>query len=555
MASLSQRLRDGSLIFFLLPGVYFLLYAFHGFADTDQGFVPGLAWRVANGQVPYLDFCYVRPPLTPYLHALELLVWPQQLEILGSRLDFYLMLWASVYWGMRTLERLQGRLGGWPLGNSMWWLAGLAFVFGVHNYPAMPWHTVDGIFFASLGVWLVMHPRAAWRVVLGLGMLALAGLAKQPFALMFPLGVVALFILHPSKSALKIAAAAGAILLVLGACATLFLLPRGFLAAMLAQSAGASSPAELLHVGVIDYLWPGGALFVAGAAFLLGGNRWLTSSSLRSALPWIMLAGLAIYPLMMGFWALHKSLYVPPRFGVYHALWFCAVLQALFVWRSGDRKAAATLGLLAAISWVCSLSWGNPVPALFVLPGLHALLAFLFPKASPQDSLRRMRAAVAMLLVAAVGFFVLQLLPYRDGPRLQLVAGAGDIFPQLSFIRTSPENIAKLQEYKTLRAQYPQAAVLPAMPAADYLSGLLPTLPIDWEHDAEVGPKQYAIVLQDMNAPGMVVLVETARLAEAHSPNLLYRSSLLADVLEYWRPGAKGAYFQVYFAPMQASAP
>lgn len=70
MDGLRLRIRDGSLLFLLLPLIYFLLFGFDGFADTDQGFVPGLAWRVKLGQWPYRDFVYVRPPLTPVLHAL-----------------------------------------------------------------------------------------------------------------------------------------------------------------------------------------------------------------------------------------------------------------------------------------------------------------------------------------------------------------------------------------------------------------------------------------------------------------------------------------------------
>ena len=40
---------------------------FLGIEFSDTGFVQGLGYRVFLGQQPYVDFDYVRPPLTPWL--------------------------------------------------------------------------------------------------------------------------------------------------------------------------------------------------------------------------------------------------------------------------------------------------------------------------------------------------------------------------------------------------------------------------------------------------------------------------------------------------------
>jgi hypothetical protein len=542
MHRLTHWLRDGSLLFFLLPAVYFLLYGFHGFADTDQGFVPGLAWRVLNGQVPYLDFCYVRPPLTPYLHAVELALWPKTLEMIGMRLDFYLMLWASVYWGVRTLRGM-ATSATFPVGYG--WLACLAYVFGAHNFPAMPWHTMDGIFFGSLGVYLLSHPRARWRLLVGLLALAVAGLAKQPFALLLPLGMGLLFVLQPARLALKINLVATAILVAVASIGLWGYFPAGFLPAMLTQTAGASGLSELLQAGLLDYLWPGGLVLLGVGGAFWGLRR---VPGLQPYWPWVagaMLLALGLYPMAMGAWATWKMAFVPPRLGVYHALLGCTALQVVALAGARRRPEAAALAMLGAIAWTSSLSWGYAVPALFALPGLYAFL-HLTQSATDTRLPKMLKATIAL---AFIGFFLMQRYPYRDAPRHELVAGAGDIFPALGGIRTSPTQIAKMREYVAFRQEFPNAATLPAMPAADYLMGMQPTLPIDWEHDAEIGPRQLRWVTDRLYTSAAPVLVELLRIDEAHSANLHYRSTLLAEVLDHWLPSTKGNFFQVYLPP------
>ncbi len=559
--------RTAALLFFLLPLVYMALYGLYGFADTDQGFVPALAWRITSGQVPYIDFCYVRPPLTPYLHALEMLALPRALEIMGSRLDCYLMLWASVYWGMQTLRRFF-KTDEW--GAAYWWMGTLAFIFSVHNFPPMPWHTVDGVFFGSLGIWLLTHPKARWQMALGLGALALAALAKQPFAILFPVGIVGLFCLQPPKIAMQVLLSTSIALAGLTAATLQWALPPGFLAAMTTQITGASSLTELLKTGLLAYLLPAAMLAAAAISgyFVLKAKP--QAQAYLPLLGKLALVALALYPLGWLGLTLWKQSFQPPRLGFYHALLLIAGAYSAICWRRGQGKQAAALLLLSAIAWASSLSWGYAVPALFALPGLFALISIIRepiphplrdrvietppPAASENPTSHLPRALKRLSIATALTFFAIQQFPYRDGPRWQQVPGAGDTFSALGLIQTSPENRARLSEYKVLRETFPTAAVLPAMPAADYLMGMQPTLPIDWEHDAEVGPAQMAAVLALLNQPDRMVLVELSRIDEAHSADPRYRSTLLAEVVDHWVPNVKGTYFQLYTAPTKTPA-
>lgn len=537
---LRKRVADGSLLFGLLPIVYFLLYGFDGFADTDQGFVPGLAWRVHQGQVPYLDFIYVRPPLTPVLHALELWLWPLEGQMLGMRFDFYLMMAGSVLFGILTLRRWFDFHG---LGIQPWMLGVLAFLFGVHNFPAMPWHTVDGIFFGSLGIWLVTHPNSVWQMVFGLFALALAGLAKQPFAVMLPLGFLwIIWAQYRQNKILKIS------LIAIGGMATttgclLLLLPNGFAKAMLNQVSGASSWSDLANVGFIGYLLPLAFFIVStGVLFKLGGKA---NPSRQIWLGRALLAGLALIPMAHAGLAFWKMEFVPPRLGYCHVLLLAGFAYAILQWRPYQRVSASALLMMCALSWASSISWGYAMPAQFALPGLFGFFGLL-RMALPGFKIGN----VAMRWLAGlvfVGFFLLNLLPYRDAPRWELKAGAGEIFPQLAGISVGPETLEKLHSLKALDLTYNgKIAIFPAQPGFSYLTQRQPMLDVDWEHDAEIGPANMAAFLQDLNTSSIFVAIEKSRTGEANSANAHYGSQVLKAVLDHWTKVDSVPHFDVY---------
>ncbi|HEX2898600.1 MAG TPA: hypothetical protein VHS96_02660, partial [Bacteroidia bacterium] len=142
---------------------------------------------------------------------------------------------------------------------------------------------------------------------------------------------------------------------------------------------------------------------------------------------------------------------------------------------------------------------------------------------------------------------LLNLLPYRDAPRWELKAGAGEIFPQLAGIKVGPETLEKLHSLKVLDLAYDgNIAVIPAQPGFSYLTQRQPLLDVDWEHDAEIGPANMAAFLEDLNASGMFVAIEKSRTGEANSPNAHYGSRVLKVVLDHWTKVDSVPHFDVY---------
>ena len=515
--------------------IYYLLYGPFGFADTDQGFIPALSYRISIGEIPYLDFDYVRPPLSPLLHRLELYL-PDAFEMRAMRFHSYLMVWASVLFSLLAFRR---HFELKKLGTSTWILASLAFVFSMHNFPPMPWNTVDGVFFGSLGIYLLSLERKG--LILGLFSLFLAAMAKQPFAVLFPIGCLMAFKLHaPKKAILGIAGVLGLIALI---AIVVQLKYAGFLQAMLKSVTGTTTFADLFASGIQTYFLPLG-LFILPSVL----GYFLTKSypRLRRLMGFVLLLGIALVPLAHAGLSYQQAAFQPQRLGAYHALLMAAGILLWQVWKRKNWAQFNVLLLMCALAWSSGVSWGYAVPVLYAFPGIAAMFILVTEKF---DFELPNWVVPTMTGLAFVGFFLMQQFPYRDAPKWELTENIGQVFERSEGVYTGKDNLVRLTELDFLsRKCEGKFVVLPAMPAAHYLTNTKPIIGIDWTHDGELQPdriqENYAI-LQASKAP---IFVENSRMEEATAKDKRYRSTLLKMVLENyqktdWHPHG---YYSVY---------
>jgi hypothetical protein len=73
---------------------------------------------------------------------------------------------------------------------------GYFFLFSVHNFPPIPWHTVDGIAFSALGIFLIAGRNSVFSSVIGMVALVLGALTKQSFYPMPLMGLASVFFLR-----------------------------------------------------------------------------------------------------------------------------------------------------------------------------------------------------------------------------------------------------------------------------------------------------------------------------------------------------------------------
>lgn len=104
---------------------------------------------------------------------------PESVNVLAGKAGFVAGMLGASWFAALFLQKLF-RLEALDLPLPL--LATLGFVWGVHSFPHMPWHTVDGILFAGAALWAAV---CGWSLAAGI----LAGgamLCKQSFLLVPP---------------------------------------------------------------------------------------------------------------------------------------------------------------------------------------------------------------------------------------------------------------------------------------------------------------------------------------------------------------------------------
>ena len=518
----------------VLPLLYFLAYGFFGFCDTDQGFIQALSWRIIQGEVPYLDFIYVRPPLSLYFHTLLFFILPDSWVVLGERFLFYFLMSLSVFWSIRSLQAFYEFEG---MGFSPFILAVLAYVCSVHNFPPMAWHTVDGIFFASLGIHLLSRGKSPLIHAFGLISIVLAGMTKQAFYPLIVAGPVFLGIIQGRKALLRGGGIAGIFLFI--TLAPLIFLAGDWLEAFWSQTGNAGNWNDLWEAGVIRYIKP---FFLITLPLIIG---WRTQVVYDWKYLPISIFGLAFFGLLglHVYKALEADAYIGPSFGFSQAFFLLAVgiaLKGFWI----NHKASSLLLMMLLVSWCTGISWGYANNMLYFTPilfgfiyGMYEELNFIMP--------RYFYGVICLLLIWV--FAILYQYPYRDGPKDQLDYSAGDIFPRLSGIYTGEPFYSKALELRTLHQRFEGTfTVLPAYPLAHYLTGLPNPVSIDWAHNAEADiPDQQDLLQADLNRKADYVFVEKDKLKEARDDGP-YGSSITGYIIDHWTLIYEGTWFQVY---------
>lgn len=376
----------------LVPVAYVFFYTPYGMDTTDFGYFYAYGWRILDGQVPYRDFHYIKPALPLYWHAMWMWLTPESVNMLGGKLGFVAELLAASWFAALFCRRF---LDLTALGLSLPLLATLGFVFGVHSFPHMPWHTADGILFAGASLWAV---ASGWTLLSGV-LAACAMLCKQSF-LFVPLAVALLAIVTGPENRFCMAGMWRSCRVLAGWLAVMFL---GWL---LLGIAGARADFARLTMGQLAI----SEALEAGIWIYLRQNWWLP---LLAVLPWlaIFLVGrkdgfkcpvwllpCPLYLVLLTIWYVCEALATrswigfgtswPTLFVVLGGL--CVLMPGHLVlpWQvnnSGQAgqggsslwliwRARLCLASLLLVSWSVAISGGYKVPAMFAVPLLLSLV-------------------------------------------------------------------------------------------------------------------------------------------------------------------------------------
>lgn len=533
----------------LVPLAYFILYTPYGMDTTDFGYFYGYAWRILQGQMPYRDFSYIKPALPLYWHALWLWVTPENLGVLAGKAGFLVTMLAASWCAAAYLGRIfdLGRLGlPLPL------LATTGFVWGVHSFPHMPWHTADGVFFAGGALLAAAMPCP----FLGGLLAACAMLCKQSFLLVPPAIVVLVWIERGSwRAALRCAAGWLAAL----AAAWFFLRAGGALEAFSRMTTGQLDIREALDAGIFIYLrqnW----LFP-----LMAVAPWLVACLFHKKLPAWLFPGY-VYLVLLTAWYV-REVFLKQGWIGYGASWptlfvllggLCVLFPGVFLvrWlRDTDAprprlRACVGLGAALVAAWSVAISGGYKIPAFFATPLLFSFFV-VHARLGGRVVPLAWAALLAGLLMFGTGYQFPYVFPERPMPRASLTHDAGIVYPRASGVMVDAEMLARLSELRELRAKYgPGYKTLPGFSLAYYLNGDTPVYGSDWLIDWEINGEVDRLY-QELLDKDLTVFMERDQM-DAERADAYDRAGygVPQRVRHQWRVVEETPHFVVYRPPL-----
>ncbi len=523
----------------LAPVIVFWFQGFEGLSDTDPGFLTGISYRLLRGQELYTDIIYVRPPLSPILHAGVLKLLPDHLGLIGERALFYVLAWTSCLLALLTLRHAFGRDASGVAGLPLSIIGTLAFLFSVNNFTPYPWHTLDGVFFSALGLFLVVRSPST----LGLACAMLACLAaaacKQSY---YPIPLVAVFLAGACHGRPGLIRSTVSLIVLstvtLGGAAALY--PEST-SAFWKLSRAATHWDEAISAGFTKYLQT--LPFVFGFVAL----GWLVKRRVGDAtrtelLLWsvvLVALGLNIVEAYQN-WFWQKTAYKYSQF-----LFLLAFGVAAFELRH-YRQRAITLMALLSIAWCSSLSWGTKHPILFFTPVVFGVVHGVRVHLGGRTPVWAYRGWIVVLFGA---YLAMAQFPRFDAPRWECTHALSEVFPRASAIQVGGFQFQHHTELMHLVAKYGEPfVVLPALPLAHYLTETTPILSVDWALNVEVtGYTLKAQLLAQLEQPGVTALIQRHRIDRVRRRgDHPYGSWLTLHVVDHWTLVETRESFLVY---------
>jgi hypothetical protein len=517
------------------------LYCPYGYDDTDNGFTLAQSWRIYSGEFPYRDFISVRPPVSPLLHSIILFVFPDNLQFVLDRVFCFFLIAASSFFGAVTLCKL---FNSNEFRINPYLLATVSFVFSVHHFPPMAWHTVDAIFFGSFGAYVLLNFSSVYSVAAGMILLFLSALSKQPFYLLPFAGVVLTALIH--KEWKRPLMAAITLLLCIGSF--VFILKRNeALSPFLALTVGSTKLDDLISAGLVNYVNTETryiavffCLWVLIKKMLLKRNITLNAA----VLPYIFLACIFLVPLQHYLNLFFSDKITDDYFfdeNVAKYLFIISIIS-LAINFSLEKKWLA-FSFLLTISWCASISWGYQTPVLFSLP---LVTGFLFASYRYFGVKNIFYLSAYALLIGLITYFFAYQKPYRNPVRGVLNYNLSAVFPKMSHINISKKTYDKYIDFSTLVKKFgSNFKTLPGMPLSNYLTNTSSPTRLDWVFNAETGNENDKI-LDELKRKNVVVFLEKDQLSNIDSSDRKANSYVSFYIRNNWQKIDSTQYFEIY---------
>lgn len=526
------------------PLLCHLLLSPLGFSPTDDGFTLAYSRRLLNLQIPHLDFISIRPVLSPLLHVPDLLFSKDYVFLISRGIVWFEVATATWLWSRATFRHIPsvGEL-------ERFFVTLLAFHCSLSVFVLTAWHTIDGLLFAAIGVYL-LHALPQSRGWLAFVCFGLAILCKQSFVFAPFLIILILKEYRSWRNIVGVVSPVAAYALIIGSA--------GGFADLIIQI---SSHTDLSAVAIKPFLnrefGIGLALsaIVALASLVRCDNQESVVYSLRFFIFSVAPALAYLFCLATCTFLFEFSRFL---FGI-----VCGslILMSCFPgFRSSNLRVAT--GVASLFAWSSSLSLGSNWTVLASGSMIICLFAYGVdrePKEAVPDAGRfavvKVIATAAVSLVALTCFIsARQRVIYRDLPSSQLVASLDDILPGGRGIRTNQRTAMFLTELRDLsrvsRSLGRTYVVVPDCAGWWVASEQQNVLPIDWPQDRELSEDELAIrvirVLDSLRESNDVLVQKIRGRSLVHAQAPIPEARLVSHVRRNYRKVHDGLYFEVY---------
>jgi len=434
----------------LIPLAAHFLFSWMGFTPTDEGFTLAQSRRILDGQVPHRHYIMVRPFFTPLVHSPEVIFggdytfWLSRM-VVWFQFGCIAAAWVAV--ANRIMERRLAVAAGI-------FTALICFAAAAHTKHITAWPTIDGIFFASLGLVLIINRPQAVKLA-GYFLIGLSPLCKQNFIFMLP-GV--LFILGDWRSARCWLAAAAP-----GMFYIVYLLATGSLGDAVGQF---TSHTEFFSAGILSYCnmaVPFAAVIGFAGMQVLNtpGSRGAAREPERRGLALFLLFYLPLAGTALSLWQGSMRAY---------AFWLFGLLVGAALalpWKNPASTPARRMALLALLlAWSASISGGYNNPALGSGAMLVALVAITFEKFRDTGARTRAYSLPVLSLVIVLCFGVGRARHiYREQPAAQLTERLDGVISGAKGIYTNRNTADFLRDLNDavdfVKKRHKQYAIIP----------------------------------------------------------------------------------------------
>ena len=510
-----------------------------GFNPTDDGLIVAQAGRLLDGAAPHAGVVSPRPLGSPLLHIVDV-VLPTPL-LVTSRAIALLEGLALAIAGLRLLTNRPVR--SWRVVECS--LVLVVLLVGLHTFPLMAWHTVDGLLLAVVALLVLdrgLRRASPATIAVGAALAGFTPLIKQSYAPV-PLLAIAWVLwrrhelggrdhLPGRQTVLAMTALAAPGLLYLAWVATVGSM-RVTVDQLLADTVdpfGGIRPGGMALVAAVISV---GATLVAARQGRIGaqvGTRlinWLALTLVSAALVTVLAGGLELRP----------------TWGI--TLWWIAAGSVGLRSVVDERIDPPGVAILA-LAWMASLSYGYPSPNLaaglllsLILLRAGPLALVVLPRGrSHSERLITITAVTLALVVAMASAHVRHNTVYRDTASGDQTVALGTFGAFGSGVHTNPRTGAYLQAVSDCLDAHPASnlAVLPDNAIAAVLFDRTNPFPVAWWYPQELPSDRTPILdaTRRVSSDGdYLVLFQTQPAEDLASTPALPPASPASELFDY----------------------